>query len=330
MEKNFITDDGFREIVALANVPAIVAYLRKNPAYTAVLSRLDESNLHRGQIEFVIGNSIYHEFTNIYNFCNPRQRLFLKAYARRYEVKLLKNSLSHAIVGRQMDESILFYKDFFDHYTSLNIDALYAAASIEQVLAVLEKTEYYDPLRVVHDRAASTLFDYETALDLFHFGAIWKDRDKIVTRGSESVITKAYGSKFDMLNLWYIHRARTYYNLSEADTFSLTIPVLYKLKKEEIKALVSAESDDQFKAILAKTYYGKNYRNLEPTNLEDMYTYVCKTVLKREAKDRPYSVASLYNYLYWKEHEIYRLTIAIECVRYGIAPDEAMKYVTLV
>ena len=87
---------------------------------------------------------------------------------------------------------------------------------------------------------------------------------------------------------------------------------------------------NQFKAILAKTYYGKNYRNLEPTNLEDMYTYVCKTVLKREAKDRPYSVASLYNYLYWKEHEIYRLTIAIECVRYGIAPDEAMKYVTLV
>ncbi|HUM82798.1 MAG TPA: V-type ATPase subunit [Lachnospiraceae bacterium] len=330
MSKNFITENGFREIVSLPNVPAVVTYLKKDPAYTNVLASLDENSLHRGTIEFLIGNSIYYDFQNIYNFCNPKQRLFLKAYARRYEVKLLKRSLSHAIIGEPMEERVLTFRDFFNNYSALNIDALYAATNVEQVIAAVAETPYYAILSKVHQKPDATLFDYETVLDLYHFSAIWKDRDKIVAKGSVDIITKAYGSKFDMLNLWYIHRARTYYDFSEVDTYALTIPVLYKLKKEDIKALVTAETDDQFKASLEKTYYGKHYKNLTPSNLEDMYTFVCKNVLSREAKEKPYSVASLYNYLYWKEHEIYRLTIAIECVRYGIAPDEAMKYVTLV
>ncbi len=67
MSKNFITENGFREIVSLPNVPAVVTYLKKDPAYTNVLASLDENSLHRGTIEFLIGNSIYYDFQNIYN-----------------------------------------------------------------------------------------------------------------------------------------------------------------------------------------------------------------------------------------------------------------------
>ena len=44
-------------------------------------------------------------------------------------------------------------------------------------------------------------------------------------------------------------------------------------------------------------------------------------------RDSPYSVAVIYSYLYNKEHEVNRLTIAIECVRYGVQHDEAMRYI---
>ena len=37
--------------------------------------------------------------------------------------------------------------------------------------------------------------------------------------------------------------------------------------------------------------------------------------------------ALLYSYMYHKEHEVNRLTIAIECVRYGVAADEALQYI---
>ena len=52
-----------------------------------------------------------------------------------------------------------------------------------------------------------------------------------------------------------------------------------------------------------------------------------RSTLEKEARRDPYSVAMLYSYMYHKEHEVNRLTIAIECVRYGVAPAEAIEYI---
>ena len=44
-----------------------------------------------------------------------------------------------------------------------------------------------------------------------------------------------------------------------------------------------------------------------------------RTTLEKASRKDPYSVAMLYSYMYHKEHEVNRLTIAIECIRYGVA-----------
>jgi V/A-type H+-transporting ATPase subunit C len=44
-----------------------------------------------------------------------------------------------------------------------------------------------------------------------------------------------------------------------------------------------------------------------------------------EAKKYPNSIAVMYRYLYVKEVQDAALTAAIECVRYGLPPDEAME-----
>ena len=44
-------------------------------------------------------------------------------------------------------------------------------------------------------------------------------------------ITKAYGEKFDMLNLQFIFRSKRYFNMAPADIYALLIPMNYKLKK---------------------------------------------------------------------------------------------------
>ena len=40
----------------------------------------------------------------------------------------------------------------------------------------------------------------------------------------------------------------------------------------------------------------------------------------------PYSVASIYTYLYLKEEEIDKLTTALECIRYGLPRSETLAY----
>ena len=105
------------------------------------------------------------------------------------------------------------------------------------------------------------------------------------------------------------------------------IPLNYKLKKEETTSLVEAASYEETRSIFRKTYYGRKYSHISAQNIEEFYNYMLRTTLEKEARKDPYSVAVLYSYLYHKEHEVNRLTIAIECVRYGIPAEEAIRYI---
>ena len=140
-------------------------------------------------------------------------------------------------------------------------------------------------------------------------------------------VAKAYGEKFDMLNLQFILRSKRYYKMEPAAIYAQLIPVNYKLKKEEITALVEATSKEEGEQIFSRTWYGRKYQQLNLISMEELYNSLLRTVLEKEARKDPYSVAVLYSYLYHKEHEVNRLTIALECVRYQVDPDEAMHYV---
>ena len=130
-----------------------------------------------------------------------------------------------------------------------------------------------------------------------------------------------------MLNLQFIFRSKRYFSMAPADIYALLIPMNYKLKKEEIRAIVEAATYEESQQLFRKTYYGKKYEHISAHNLEEFYNYMLRSTLEKEARRDPYSVAMLYSYMYHKEHEVNRLTIAIECIRYGVAPDEAMQYI---
>ncbi len=326
MSGKLLTDDDFKEIVSLSNVTSVEAYLKKLPAYQKIFEDFTDPEIHRGRLEFILERSLYDDFSKIYLFTDSLQRKFLQHYARRFEIKFLKKCVSNAFVNQQVEKDNLIFKDFFNQYTSLDLERLCRCQTIEEVLDAVHTTAYYP---VLYDQYSShaDLFDYETALDLFHFRSMWDKKKDVVLNKNLDILKHTYGTKFDILNLWYIHRAKKYFQLENVDIYALTIPILYRLKKEEIQNLVNSQSEQEFQNILARTYYGRKYKSILTEELGDTYVRICKDVLRTEARENPYSIATVYYYLYRKEHEISRLTVAIECVRYQVNSIDAMKYV---
>ena len=204
---------------------------------------------------------------------------------------------------------------------------LAGAGNMDEFMTALKGNEFYAPLQSVYENGNGLLFDYGMALDLYYFNQIWSVRKKLFKGNDLDEITKAYGEKFDMLNLQFILRSKRYYKMEPAAIYAQLIPVNYKLKKEEITALVEATSKEEGEQIFSRTWYGRKYQQLNLISMEELYNSLLRTVLEKEARKDPYSVAVLYSYLYHKEHEVNRLTIAIECVRYGVAPAEAIEYI---
>lgn len=328
MQSKLITEDQLQEIIRLPGVPQVAAYLKHTPEYSDKWASMDENDLHRGQIEKMLKVSIFRDFSKIYSFANSEQRKFLDLYSKRYEIRILKELLTNLFDHRETNPvDISPYRDFFNRHSSLDLDALAACRTMPEFINALKNNEFYTPLSRIQEQEGALLFDYGMALDLYYFSQIWNVRKKLFSGKDLAQITMAYGEKFDMLNLQFIQRSVRCFHMQPAEIYALLIPINYKLKKDEIQALAESSTYEEAMAVFRRTYYGKKYDKLSTTNLEEIYNYVLRHILEKESRKAPYSVATLYSYMYHKEHEVNRLTIAIECVRYGIEPDEAMRYI---
>lgn len=156
MEARLLTEEQFEEISALTSVTELVSYLNTNSSYQDVLQDMDETMLHRGNIEKVLILSLYHDYTKIYRFCGPNQRKFLKLYLKRYEVDLINYCLRIVINHYQEPFDLNHKKPFFDKYSQISIEKLITSRTTDQLVENLKGTEYYQPLKKLKDSQSVT------------------------------------------------------------------------------------------------------------------------------------------------------------------------------
>lgn len=326
MQSHLLTEENYREIAELPSVTAAVSYLKQKPSYTAILSAAGDTELHRGQIERMLRQSIFHDFTKLYNFANLKQRRFLDIYFMRYEVFFLKICLTNVFDHRNGALDLSEFEHFFNKHSRLDFQLLSASATPEEFVSNLKDSEYYLPLSNINN-LQPTLFDYELALDLYYFQKLWKEKSKVVDPAETRGLTKILGSKFDMLNIQWISRCKRYYHMEHADIYAMLIPVNYHISRQLIREMVESSDPNALESIISRSYYAKHYKNFTEASLEPMYSEILKHILSTGSRQDPYSVTTVYSYLYHKEHEVDRLIIALECVRYGISPEEAMTHI---
>ena len=323
MKSKLLTEEQYREILSQPDVPSVVAWLRQHGNYEHVLRSLDDAHLHRGNIEPLLRESVYYDFTKLYQFANSEQKEFLSIYMMRYEVYFLKECL-YAIFGQRPERpDLTAFPRYFGKISKLPFTDLAAAETVEEFVSLLSGTAYGPTMEKVLTADHPTIFDIETALDLFYFGLLWKTKGKASNKAEMTELTHILGAKFDMLNIIWIHRCKANYHMADADIYALLLPVNYRLKKSEIKAMVEADSLQAAENVIENTYYARQYGNITSEKLEANYTAILKAVLARESQNNPYSPAILYSYLYYKDHEVDRIVIATECVRYKIPPELA-------
>ena len=140
------------------------------------------------------------------------------------------------------------------------------------------------------------------------------------------IYTRDCGTNMDLLNIQWIYRAKKYYHMLPPDIYSLTIPNHYRLRIDEFKALVEAPTLEEFEHLLEGTYYARKYNIHDSKTIEQMYKECLMHLYLSDRRSNPYSIATITTYLFLKEEEIYKLTTALECIRYGLSSRETLGY----
>ncbi|MCP1110484.1 V/A-type H+-transporting ATPase subunit C [Lachnospiraceae bacterium PF1-21] len=327
MQAKLLTDEDFETIAGMHTVPEVIEYLKETPSYEPYIGPLDASLHHRRHIEKVLIQSLYDDYTKVFRFAGIEQKKFMKFYIKRYEVDLVNYCLRIVFNHYDWPFDLDYKRDFFDRYSQLKIDKLITSNSPEELVENLKDTEYYEPLSRIKNTENPTLFDYDLALDLYSFSSIWKSRKRTLAGKELELFTKDVGTAIDLMNLQWIYRAKKYYNMLPPDIYAIVLPIHYRLKIENFKALVEAPSVTEFLNVLSGTYYAKRY-NLDGTKtLEQLYKECMIKLYMSDRRNNPYSVASINTYFFQKENEIDKLTAALECIRYDLSKGETLNYI---
>ena len=159
MEGKLLKPEQFTLIAGLPSVPDIVDYLKKNTAYADVLETLKEEQIHRGNIEKVLIQSLYHDYTKLYRFGGQKQRRFMKLILKSYEIDLINYCLRIVINHYKQPFDLNYKKAFFDRYSQISIEKLITSRTTDALVENLRGTEYYETLQKLKESQNVTLYD---------------------------------------------------------------------------------------------------------------------------------------------------------------------------
>ncbi len=327
MTGQLLTRDQYRAMAALESVPEAVEFLRAFPAYAGVFPDMDSEDLHRSTIERLLAGSLYRDYARLYRFSNINQRRFFKLYFMHFEVDIMKSCLRNAAAHQPVPVGLSRYEEFFRSHSKLDLAAIGTAATTDEFIDSLEGTVYYPLLARIRESGNGGHFDYEMALDLYYFNMTWKAIKKNIPKREQETILQGFGTKLDLLNLQWIYRTKRYYAIPGAEVKKLLIPIRYRLRSSQLEQLIAAESMEEYFSALSETWYGSQTEQPaldEKPNLEILYDLILAHIHRTAAARNPYSIASLYSYLYFKEDELRKIVTVIEGIRYRLDAGEIL------
>ena len=326
MQAKLLTEADYENIANLKTVPEVIEYLMEKPAYTKYINRMDTSLYHRGDVEKVLTQSFYDDYTRIFRFVGMEQKKFLKAYWKRYEIDLINYCLRIVFNHYDVPFDIDYKKEIFDKYSQLSVSKLVLSKNVEELIDNLKGTEYYSPLQTLRESGAATLYDYDLTLELYYFSVMWKEEKRLLKGKERDIFIKDYGMRIDLTNIRWIYRAKKYYNMLPPDIYMMMIPIQYRFSKEEFKAMVEAPTVEEFIKQVGLTRYGNKLTFEEGHMLEQQSREILKAAYLSDRRHNPYSVATMNAYLFLKEEEIRKIVSALECIRYGLSSRDILGY----
>lgn len=326
MNSKLLKPVDYDKITYITSVAEFVNFLREDNAYTFLFEDVSVPDLHRGDIEKLLNLSIYSDFSRIYRFSNALIRNYLKLYFMKYEVSMIKTCMRMVFDKRNTELHLELFQDFFLKHSKMNLNLMASSTTIEELINYLKGTIYYQPLSKLSAIEHPMMFDYEIQLDLFYFTTLYKGCSKHLVGEDLELISSSYGKQIDLMNILWVYRSKKYLHLDYVTLSKIIIPIHYKLKQYQLKQLMEADSLDSFDQLLNQTYYANKYDTLENYSLEQTFDNLTVQLNRADCRKHPYSVAIVKSYLYQKEKEVKKLTMALECIRYGYGQNEIKQY----
>ncbi len=328
LEGRMLETQDYLNLLSKKSVPEIAAYLKQKTHYMDILSKADENQMHRLQLENLIKESHIDGLNKIAYYFNGVYKDFYMSLYMKYEIEDLKAVL-RAIKIKKADELDYGSLVHIGIYSPIDKGTMLSSKNCRDFVNNLKGTVYYDYLQgfsnVMDDM---DLFRIQMTLDLAYFDLFYRSMQKM-NKSDRKIVEHVQGVNVDLLNLQWIYRGLKFYNLSPEELFNYTIGYGEALSREYIKELCYSKDIEEYQKKVLKGRYGFVFDHgrtkdiLMERRILRYQHYKLITTLK---KNLGMNISQVIAYELLLEDEVRDIVSIIESVRYGMAVDAAKKF----
>lgn len=320
-----LTPNNYTELLRLNNVSDVCAYLKNNTNYSVYLKGINESAVHRGQLENLLTRSRIEKFFSLCHFDFSRNQGFYRYIISNAEVGIILGGIMSINSGSPQDIAATL-PTFIQDYACFDFKSFSKIKNFDDLLTVLEHTPYKNVLKRFNAPNGEINFrDCELTLKTFYYKTLLDQIDHYFKGDVKKELTQIVKIEIELLNLTLIYRMKRYFKKESSEILMQLLPFYYKLNKVALTELTQPMSKAEFVKKMRLSTYNSKMNGVDVNYIED-YTKRLKYMISRKMmRFSTNTPISFYSFMTLTQIEIENIIIIIEGIRYKKPGTEIQK-----
>ena len=330
MLSNIISSPTFAALLDSKNVYELIDQLKKT-GYKEIFADvgLDPLDLFSIERKLLLNDiAIYRKVHD--SLPGKREREFVSILMQRYEVEDLKVVLRlwYSKEPVKVEDYVLGEKIKND----MDYEKIASAETIEEVILLLDKTDYKEPLMLARDKFRSTksLFFLEASLDADYYKRL------AACVGTFSATDKRVASKIlaievDSENIQWLMKMRKYYGLPLSDMLEWFMPGGSIISKNALRNLYTSDGIAKvIESVALGPYLPVKEMAEGDIHLIERFLYeVLLKEVKKALGGNPFTIGTIFGYLILKRRETKNIISLLYAKSCGIKKEDLPRLINI-
>ncbi len=322
-----LTQKDYENLLSCKSVAEVGAYLKNNTYYDTVLKKINEREIHRGQLETVLKQKLFEDFYSLCLYTKGSGEHFAQYILQRDEIEQIIRFLT-LLSSNSTQEFIFTMPTYFLKHTSINLMNLARARDFDAFFACFAGTPYEEILAEFKPKKGETvnIARVEDKLYKFCYKNLYNAIDKYSSGAEQKALRSMFDSMMDYINFVRVFRLKKYYHESPEMTESFLFPY-GTFKPKTIRKLCAAKTSAEVFEAVKDTSFGRNLSRLNYAYAGEIDRVGMFRITKKNIHFSSYPLVVMLSYIFVMQTEYNNIVSIIEGVRYGV---DASKIETIV
>ena len=320
-----LTKNNYKDLLSCQTVNEVAAYLKSRTVYEKFLSGINESQVHRGQLEAKLKQRLFEDYALLCRYEISVGEHFSQYLILRSEIEQILHSILLINAGSP-EEYIFSLPMYLVKHSNINLTALSHVKNFDELLKILEHTRYYKVLeqfKPISDEPINYT-GIENSLYTYLYGTVFEAIRKYTRGGTSKQLQEIFNTYIDLINFARIVRLKLFYN-SSADFIRSCLLPFGNMSKRTLSELIDSNSADEMNSIFKKTIIGKRYLTEHYAYPDEISNHAKYRVCKHFIHFSTHPSVVMFSYTFIMETELRDIITIIEGKRYGLPSEEIKK-----